>query len=232
MLEVARELVGWTLRVDGVGGMIVETEAYAPEDPASHSYGGMRPRNATMFGPGGRLYVYRSYGIHWCANVVCAPEGIGAAVLLRALEPTAGLEAMRERRGVEDPRLLASGPGRLTQALGISGAHDGLELSQPPFELESARRAGRGRGVAARGHHPRGRQPVALLARRLYVREPSPTTSLTRSPGAIATPGSGDWWTTVPVRPGAVRARSLTCRRAASCSTSRRLEPTKFGSAP
>ena len=136
MLEVARELVGCTLRVDGVGGVIVETEAYAPEDPASHSYGGVRVRNATMFGPGGRLYVYRSYGIHWCANVVCAPAGIGAAVLLRALEPTAGLEAMRERRGVEDPRLLASGPGRLTQALGISGTHDGLDLSQPPFELE------------------------------------------------------------------------------------------------
>jgi DNA-3-methyladenine glycosylase len=136
VLEVARELVGWTLRVDGAGGVIVETEAYAPEDPASHSYGGMRVRNATMFGPGGRLYVYRSYGIHWCANVVCAPAGIGAAVLLRALEPTAGLEAMRERRGVEDPRLLASGPGRLTRALGISGTHDGLDLSQPPFELE------------------------------------------------------------------------------------------------
>jgi DNA-3-methyladenine glycosylase len=135
VLEVARELVGWTLCVDGVGGVIVETEAYAPEDPASHAYGGMRRRNATMFGPAGRLYVYRSYGIHWCANAVCAPEGVGAAVLLRALEPTAGLDAMRERRGVNDARLLASGPGRLTQALAITSEHDGLDLSQPPFEL-------------------------------------------------------------------------------------------------
>jgi DNA-3-methyladenine glycosylase len=136
VLEVAWELVGWTLRVDGVGGVIVETEAYAPDDPASHAFGGMRGRNATMFGPAGRLYDYRSYGIHWCANVVCAREGVGAAVLLRALEPTAGLDAMRERRGVSDARLLASGPGRLTQALAITSAHDGLDLSQPPFELE------------------------------------------------------------------------------------------------
>jgi DNA-3-methyladenine glycosylase len=136
VLEVARELVGWTLRVDSVGGVIVETEAYAPDDPASHAFGGMRERNATMFGPAGRLYVYRSYGIHWCANVVCAREGVGAAVLLRALEPTSGLDAMRERRGVDDARLLASGPGRLTQALAITSAHDGLDLSQPPFELE------------------------------------------------------------------------------------------------
>jgi DNA-3-methyladenine glycosylase len=135
VLEVARELVGWTLCVDGVGGVLVETEAYAPDDPASHSSGGMRARNATMFGPGGRLYVYRSYGMHWCANVVCAPQGVGAAVLLRALEPTAGLDAMRQRRGVDDARLLASGPGRLTQALAITSAHDGLDLSQPPFEL-------------------------------------------------------------------------------------------------
>ena len=135
MLEVARELVGWTLCMDGVGGVIVETEAYAPDDAASHSYRGLRTRNATMFGPAGRLYVYRSYGVHWCANIVCAREGVGAAVLLRALEPTAGVEAMRGRRGVEDARLLASGPGRLTQALAISSAHDGLDLSQPPFEL-------------------------------------------------------------------------------------------------
>jgi DNA-3-methyladenine glycosylase len=123
------------LLVDGVGGVVVETEAYAPDDPASHSFGGRTSRNATIFGPAGRLYVYRSYGVHWCANVVCAEEGVGAAVLLRALEPTAGLDLMRARRGMDDPRLLAAGPGRLTQALAITGVHDGLDLAQPPFVL-------------------------------------------------------------------------------------------------
>ena len=121
--------------MEGVGGVIVETEAYAPDDPASHSFGGRTSRNATMFGPAGRLYVYRSYGVHWCANVVCGVEGVGAAVLLRALEPTSGLDEMRARRGVADSRLLAAGPGRLTQALAISGIHDGLDLAEPPFEL-------------------------------------------------------------------------------------------------
>ncbi len=132
---VGRELVGWTLLVDGVGGVIVETEAYVPDDPASHSFNGRTRRNATMFGPAGRLYVYRSYGVHWCANVVCDEDGIGAAVLLRALEPTHGLDAMRARRGADDDRLLASGPGRLTQALAISGGHDGADLECEPFAL-------------------------------------------------------------------------------------------------
>ena len=133
--EAARELVGWTLVVDGVGGVIVETEAYADDDPASHSFRGRTRRNASMFGPPGRLYVYRSYGIHWCANVVCREEGVGAAVLLRALEPTLGLDEMRARRGVDDVRLLCSGPGRLTHALGLTGDHDGLPLDRPPFRL-------------------------------------------------------------------------------------------------
>ena len=121
--------------VDGVGGVIVETEAYAEDDPASHAFGGPTRRNATMFGPPGHLYVYRSYGIHWCANVVCGAVGRGSAVLLRALQPTRGLEAMRARRGLDDVSLLAAGPGRLTQALGLTGENDGDDLSAPPYEL-------------------------------------------------------------------------------------------------
>jgi DNA-3-methyladenine glycosylase len=137
--DVAQALIGWTLLVDGVGGMIVETEAYAPDDPASHSYKGRTLRNETMFGPPGRLYVYRSYGIHWCANIVCRDDGVGAAVLLRALEPKSGIDLMRTWRSLDDMGLLCSGPGRLTQALGLSGDHDGLALDGPPFELISPR---------------------------------------------------------------------------------------------
>lgn len=135
MHDVARALVGSTLLVDGIGGIVVEVEAYAPDDPASHSFNGRTARNAAMFGPPGTLYVYRSYGIHWCANVVCRGEGVGAAVLLRALEPTHGVATMRARRRVEDVLRLCSGPGRVTQALGITGEHDGLRLDAPPFEL-------------------------------------------------------------------------------------------------
>ena len=133
---MAHDLVGWTLLVGVVGGVLVETEAYAPDDPASHAFRGPTRRNAVMFGPPGHLYVYRSYGIHWCANVVCGDEGVGAAVLLRAIEPTSGLEQMRARRGLDDERLLASGPGRLTQALGLSDADDGADVTLPPFSLE------------------------------------------------------------------------------------------------
>jgi DNA-3-methyladenine glycosylase len=115
--------------------VVVEAEAYAPDDPASHSFGGRTRRNATMFGPPGRLYVYRSYGIHWCANVVCADDALGSAVLLRALEPTHGIGEMQERRGLDDVRLLASGPGRLTQALGVTSEHDGLDVGSPPLAL-------------------------------------------------------------------------------------------------
>jgi len=135
--EVAPDLVGVTLLVDGVGGPIVECEAYDHEDPAAHGYRGRTERNASMFGPPGHAYVYRSYGIHWCLNFVCEREGSASAVLIRALEPVHGLEKMRARRGLEDPRLLCTGPGRLCQALGITRDHDGLALYRPPFELLS-----------------------------------------------------------------------------------------------
>jgi len=133
--EVAPDLIGVTLLVDGVGGPIVEVEAYDSTDPASHAFRGRTPRNAVMFGSPGRAYVYRSYGIHWCLNLVCEEEGSAAAVLLRALEPTHGLDRMRARRKLDEVRLLAAGPGRLCEALGVTREHDGLSLDRPPFVL-------------------------------------------------------------------------------------------------
>jgi DNA-3-methyladenine glycosylase len=133
--EVARLLIGITLLVDGVGGRIVETEAYDPSEAASHGFNGRTERNAALFGPAGCAYVYRSYGIHWCLNFVCRESGHGAGVLIRALEPTHQLDRMRERRGLDDPRLLCAGPGRVGQALGIDRSFEGMRLDAPPFSL-------------------------------------------------------------------------------------------------
>jgi DNA-3-methyladenine glycosylase len=130
---IAPELLGCSLYVDGAGGIIVEIEAYHHTEPAAHSYRGPTPRNAVMFGPPGYAYVYRSYGIHWCLNFVCEAEGSASAILIRALVPTAGLESMCARRGLDNQRLLCAGPGRVAQALGITRAHNGLALDAPPF---------------------------------------------------------------------------------------------------
>lgn len=154
---VARTLIGTMLLVDGVGGIVVETEAYDHTDPASHSFAGPTARNAAMFGPVGHAYVYRCYSLHWCLNLVCDAERLGSAVLIRAIAPTAGIETMRVRRGLQDRRLLCAGPGRLAQALGVTGRLDGRALDAPPFmilprvgavEIAAGPRIGSRRGTA------------------------------------------------------------------------------------
>jgi DNA-3-methyladenine glycosylase len=144
--DVAQRLIGTVVLIDGVGGRIVETEAYDREDPASHAFSGPTERNAAMFGAAGHAYVYRSYGIHWCLNFVCREAGHGAGVLIRALEPLAGLDVMAVRRGTDDVRLLCSGPGRLCAALGVTRLLNGNALTAAPFELRP--RSGRVEVVA------------------------------------------------------------------------------------
>jgi DNA-3-methyladenine glycosylase len=133
--EVAPELIGATLLVGDVGGRIVELEAYHHTEPAAHSFRGRTERNAVMFGPPGYAYVYRSYGIHWCLNFVCEAAGSASAVLIRAIEPTQGLDRMRRRRGVAEPRNLCSGPGKLGQALAVTRELNGFALDDAPFAL-------------------------------------------------------------------------------------------------
>jgi DNA-3-methyladenine glycosylase len=134
---VAPDLIGATLLVNGVGGIIVEVEAYHHSEPAAHSFRGPTPRNSVMFGPPGFSYVYRSYGIHWCINFVCEKQGSASAVLIRALQPTHGIPAMRRRRGLHDERSLCSGPGKLCEALAITIAHSELPLDRSPIALHA-----------------------------------------------------------------------------------------------
>ena len=193
-LEVAHDLIGCELLVDGVGGIVVECEAYAPHEPASHSYPGLTARNASMFGPAGRAYVYRSYGIHWLLNIVCGEfEGAAEAVLLRALEPTTGLETMRDRRGRESVLDLCRGPGRLGQALAIGPELDGEPIGAGRIELEIGTGERAGRPDPAHRHHARGRAALALPARRLALRQlvPSLTISVISAPFAASFSGIG-----------------------------------------
>ena len=203
--EVAPDLIGVTLLVDGVGGTIVEVEAYDQEDPAAHSFRGKTARNASMFGPPGHAYVYRSYGIHWCLNFVCEPEGVASAVLVRALEPVRGLDEMRApARAGGRARCCAPGPGRLCQALGITREHDGLPLDEPPFEAAARAReepeiaTGPRIGITQAADRP---WRYVLAGSRYLSRSAAPTISLISIPGEAATPPRGAWNSTRPHEP-------------------------------
>lgn len=137
-VKVARQLIGKQLLVNGVGGIIVETEAYDEGEAASHAFTGQSASNAALFGPPGRAYVYLSYGLHLCLNLVCREAGHGAGVLIRALEPTTGIPVMRRRRGLSDIRLLCSGPGRLGEALAVTTSFNGMRINAPPFQLKGS----------------------------------------------------------------------------------------------
>ena len=156
-VDVARDLIGCTFLYGGVGGRVVETEAYRQDDPACHGYRGRTARNAVLFGPPGHLYVYFTYGMHFCGNVACEPEGVGAGVLLRAIEPLAGVDAMATRRGTSEPRLLCAGPARLAQALGIGREQNGLPVWLPPLAFL-------GRPGAPAGPHGWSRRPPRIVA--------------------------------------------------------------------
>ena len=182
--EVAPELIGATLLFNGTGGMIVEVEAYHHTDPAAHSYTGRTERNAVMFGPPGYVYVYRSYGIHWCLNFVCEEDGSASAVLIRALAPTQGLAAMRRRRGLRDERALCSGPGKLCEALGITRKQNGLALDRAPFELRARSEKPEISHRRADRNHQGGRKTVALWSEGLAVFEQAVQVSETCSTSA------------------------------------------------
>jgi DNA-3-methyladenine glycosylase len=149
VVEVARDLIGCVVTHEGCSGVIVETEAYHESEPACHAYVGLTPRTSVLFGPPGRSYVYRSYGIHAMLNAVSEAEGVGAAVLIRALEPVDGVALMQERRGVEPLRLLCSGPGRLTEALGIWLSDNDSDLLRGPIVFSARPRAWRDPPITA-----------------------------------------------------------------------------------
>jgi len=190
VLEVARELVGCTVEHEGCSGVIVETEAYHESEPACHAYVGLTPRTGTLFGPPGRAYMYRSYGIHAMLNAVCEPPGVGAAVLIRALEPLEGIELMRVRRaGIERVEDLCSGPGKLTQALGIELELNGSDLQRGPVRIKGPSRAARGKVEVAQGPRIGISRAVDLhwrfsLAGSRYVSPPRPR--LRARDGAVA----------------------------------------------